>query len=312
MTRRTPPQKQTDDRAFPVRVRLLLPDNGLGGARLDPWTWLARHVGRGDYALHPATSLIGDAIAVYFRSIEAAQAFTEAFPLAFADDTMLKTYYSPDVPFGRQEEENICNLYSQTKPQEAMRRLFPGLHDHAGNLPPLPEIYPDRMAPIIRNGPDGPELVMARWGLPTPPAYLAGKNSDRGVTNVRNTASAHWRRWLRPEFRCLVPFTRFAEPDRERGGNAWFALPEEVPGFFAGIQVPQWRSVRKVKDGETVDDLFGFLTCPPNAEVAAIHPKAMPVILAEPTEWETWLTAPATEALVLQRPLDDGRLAISP
>ncbi|OIQ78873.1 hypothetical protein GALL_394120 [mine drainage metagenome] len=262
------------------------------------------------HAVHGTNSLIGDAVAVYFRSADVALAFTEAFPLALANDTMVRTDYSPEVPFGRQEKEDVCNLYSMTTAQEAMRRLFPGLSDHAGNLPPLPEIYPDRTAPIIRTGAAGRELVMARWGLPTPPAYLVGKRSDRGVTNVRNTASAHWRRWLRPEFRCLVPFTRFAEPDHQRGGNVWFALPEEVPGFFAGIQVPQWRSVRKIKDGETVDDLFGFLTCPPNAEVAAIHPKAMPVILTKPAEWEIWLTAPATEATALQRPLDDGRLII--
>jgi len=50
--------------------------------------------------------------------------------------------------------------------------------------------------------------------------------------------------------------------------------------FFAGIEARGWTSVRKVKDGPTTDDLFAFLTCPPNAEVGAIHPKAMPVIQA--------------------------------
>ena len=35
----------------------------------------------------------------------------------------------------------------------------------------------------------------------------------------------------------------------------------------------------KVKEGETTNDLFAFLTTEPNAEVGAIHPKAMPVIL---------------------------------
>ncbi|MFC0342508.1 hypothetical protein [Paracoccus niistensis] len=54
------------------------------------------------------------------------------------------------------------------------------------------------------------------------------------------------------------------------------------PAFFAGIETQAWRSVRKVKDRETTDDLFAFLTTPPNAEVAPIHPKAMPVILTRP------------------------------
>jgi hypothetical protein len=37
--------------------------------------------------------------------------------------------------------------------------------------------------------------------------------------------------------------------------------------------------VRKVKEGETTNDIFAFLTTEPNAIVAPIHPKAMPVIL---------------------------------
>ena len=55
------------------------------------------------------------------------------------------------------------------KSQEAMRRLFEGLDDRAGNMPPLPGIYPDYPAPIIRNAGEGRELVMVRWGMPTPP-----------------------------------------------------------------------------------------------------------------------------------------------
>ena len=44
--------------------------------------------------------------------------------------------------------------------------------------------------------------------------------------------------------------------------------------------------------------------------IGAIHPKAMPVILTTPEEIETWMTAPAEEALKLQRPLRDGELRI--
>jgi putative SOS response-associated peptidase YedK len=71
-----------------------------------------------------------------------------------------------------------------------------------------------------------------------------------------------------------------------------------------------WTSVRKVKEGETTNDLYAFLTTEPNAEVGAIHPKAMPVILTTAAEVETWMTAPPDEALKLQRPLPDGSLRI--
>ena len=115
--------------------------------------------------------------------------------LELADGTELPTYQSPHLPFGRGADwsDPVCNLYSMLKSQEAMRRLFDGLIDRAGNMPPLPGIYPDYTAPIIRNSAEGRELVMARWGMPTPPQYLAGKKVDRGVTNIRQTTSSHWR-----------------------------------------------------------------------------------------------------------------------
>ncbi|MCC0065028.1 MAG: SOS response-associated peptidase [Defluviimonas sp.] len=205
----------------------------------------------------------------------------------------------------------MCNLYSNTTAQEAMRRLFAPvpLVDRLGNLPPQPEIYPDQRAPILRADESGRALVMARWGLPTPPVYLTGRKTDRGVTNLRNLRSAHWRRWLGTAHRCLVPFDAFAEP-KAGGGNAWFRLVEGRAGFFAGIHVPRWTSVRKLKDGETTDDLYGFLTTEPNATVRPIHAKAMPVILTEPQEWDRWLSAPWAEAAALQRPLAEGLLAV--
>lgn len=211
----------------------------------------------------------------------------------------------------------MCNLYSLTKGQDAIRQLFDGpdpLADLTGNLAPQPGIFPDYKAPVIRRGATGLELGIARWGMPTPPVYLTGKRTDPGVTNVRRVDSPHWRRWLGVEHRCLVPFTSFSEldsrPGAPRNHPVWFALNDTRPlAFFAGIRTT-WTSVRKLRDGETTDELFAFLTCDPNAEVGAVHPKAMPVILTRPEDWLHWLTAPASDALRLQRPLPDGSLQI--
>ncbi|WP_245508624.1 SOS response-associated peptidase family protein [Bradyrhizobium zhanjiangense] len=112
------------------------------------------------------------------------------------------------------------------------------------------------------------------------------------------------------EHRCIVPFNSFSEFNKAEGGDIWFALDGTRPlSCFAGIWT-NWTSVRKVKEGETTNDLFAFLTTEPNAEVSAIHPKAMPVILTTPDEVESWMTAPPDEALKLQRPLPDGTLHV--
>jgi putative SOS response-associated peptidase YedK len=127
----------------------------------------------------------------------------------------------------------MCNLYSMTRNQEAVRRLFAIRRDLAGNLPPLPAIFPDTLAPVIRRPPDGErELVMMRWGFPPPPNL--GKVP---VTNVRNIASPYWRSWLKADWRILVPAASFCEwTDSRPKVTNWFALDESrrcsaSPGF---------------------------------------------------------------------------------
>ncbi len=66
----------------------------------------------------------------------------------------------------------------------------------------------------------------------------------------------------------------------------------------------------KSRGGETTNDLFAFLTTEPNAIVAPIHSKAMPVILTKAVEIEQWMTVPPAEAMQLQRPLPDFDLQI--
>lgn len=215
----------------------------------------------------------------------------------------------------------MCNLYNLTTNQQAIRDLAQAMQDSLGNLEPSLDVYPDRPAPVVRNTAQGRELARLTWGMPTPPQFLKSRDApDTGVTNIRNTQSPHWRRWLGVEHRCLVPATAFSEygqkpdPVTKRKPLHWLALDESrTLFFFAGIWTP-WQGTRgSMKSPRTGEhQLFAFLTCEPNAVVKPIHPKAMPVILTTKDEIEMWMSADWHHAQALQRPLADEMLVVLP
>src|SRR3979409_1266712 len=194
----------------------------------------------------------------------------------------------------------MCNLYSITTNQEAIARLFCVINRYVGNLPPMPGVFPDYPAPVIRHVGTERELTMMRWGMPPPPKFGGPPGGGRGrertwwgwvrpppgrcgpppVTNIRNTSSPHWRGWLKPENRCLVPFNSFAEyapepnPETKKKDVVWFALNEDRPlCAFAGIWT-EFRGDRGTKSKPIPGPhlVYGFLTTSPNAIVEPIHP----------------------------------------
>jgi putative SOS response-associated peptidase YedK len=45
----------------------------------------------------------------------------------------------------------MCNLYSITTNQAAIIALFRVMNRYVGNLPPMPGVFPDYPAPVVRN-----------------------------------------------------------------------------------------------------------------------------------------------------------------
>ncbi len=238
----------------------------------------------------------------------------------------------------------MCNLYAMMKTRAEAARLARAMSDRNNNQPPQPGIYPDYLAPVVVQGADGSrEMRDLRWGMPTSKRALldaANKRADslrkkgtefdfdellrmepdKGVTNVRNTTNArgevnaHWRPWLGPANRCLVPFTSFAEPDQDHEKtrqNIWFALDETRPlAFFAGVWTPHACVRMKSKGWEEIE-AYGFLTTEAAEPVRSYHQKAMPVILTTPAEWDLWMSnAPWSEVQSLQRSLPEGALKV--
>ena len=259
---------------------------------------------------------------------------TDVAMRALARDEAWRAHWNPEYEL---DEDIVCNHYTQRAALRMIMEMTRAQRDEAGNV--RADIFPNYEAPIVRANADGSRtLAKARWGMPSSQKSIfdaatkrAGKLRDKGedvdfdallkaepdigTTNVRNTKSKHWTRWLDVAHRCLVPFTEFAEFGTHDGkkGEVWFGFADERPvAYFAGIWLPQWTGVRTKKEGEVTIDLFAFLTTEPNAVVAQIHPKAMPVILTTESEMDAWLTGSTDQALKLQRPLDDAVLKFVP
>lgn len=187
-----------------------------------------------------------------------------------------------------------------------------GLALTSAQISPQVDIFADTDVPVLRQVENTLSFAPLRWGLPPIPGHTTP------ITNIRNLNSRWWRETnreycLSPRYRCLVPFTAFAEPARN---STWFGTDVAQP-CFAGIwhlwrgerlaTIPgQKRRVRTMADWQ----LFAFLTCTANSIVHPVH-DTMPVILTTPGEMKIWL-AGGPESFTLQRPLPDTRLHIRP
>lgn len=129
------------------------------------------------------------------------------------------------------------------------------------------------------------------------------------MTNVRNLALPQWRKLAeRPENRCLIPVTEFAEFTPEKHdlgdgkpplkGEMWFAVTNQPVFAVAGFWQP-------TADGAG----FAMVTSDANELVAPIHPKAMVTIL-RPENVDTWLRGSYDEVVALQRPYDAAKMSV--
>ena len=88
-------QNLLDDVAFPIRVKLHVPEAGFEPLLLDMLRWLREELGEGHFARHEADTLEGEALAIHFRRIEDALDFLASFPeVCLADGTGSRAYTS--------------------------------------------------------------------------------------------------------------------------------------------------------------------------------------------------------------------------
>jgi putative SOS response-associated peptidase YedK len=185
----------------------------------------------------------------------------------------------------------MCNLYSITTNQAAIIALFRVVNRYVGSLPPIPGVFPDYPAPVVRNVGTDRELTMMRWGTPPPPKLAGLPITQHVVAALAELAKAG--EPMSGAGQQLLGVRAGAEPADQEKDVVWFALNDDRPLFaFAGIWT-EFRGDRgtKSKPIPGPHHVYGFLTTAPNAVVEPIHPKAMPVILTADEERDVWMRA---------------------
>lgn len=86
-------QAKRDDLAFPVRVKVRVPAEGLGSLLNRMHAWLNENVGPFDHACHNQPGVACSTAAFYFRTTQAALAFVNAFPDAELADGLESPAY---------------------------------------------------------------------------------------------------------------------------------------------------------------------------------------------------------------------------
>ena len=96
----------------------------------------------------------------------------------------------------------MCNLYSITTNQAAISALFRVVNRYVGNLAPMPGVFPDYKAPIVRNGAEGRELTTARWGMPSSSKALMDATKKRAEKLQAKGKQVDFKELLRMEPDC--------------------------------------------------------------------------------------------------------------
>jgi putative SOS response-associated peptidase YedK len=178
----------------------------------------------------------------------------------------------------------MCNDYGNRIPYSAYLEAFSQLKIRifapggAPNLEPRDDIWPTEVAPIIRTGEEGVELVQLRWGFPP------GRPKAPPVINMRSER----RRFKHG--RCLVPVSHFYEfTGKKPPKDKWrFTKPPEDWFCIAGL----WRPVPDTPGA------FTMLTCEPGPDVAPIHNRQ--VVVLDRSQWASWLNPEYSEKDLLR------------
>ena len=184
----------------------------------------------------------------------------------------------------------MCNLYSERLSAAEVAR-------HFGVTAPLPgsnageEVYPGATGMVVREVGGARLLQSMTWGFPVRLKFMKPDSKPKPVNNIADLSKSMWVGLARkPEWRCIIPVTAFAEAEGPKGARTrtWFSVKDQPLFGWGGL----WR-----ESAEWGPAYSGAMTdC--NEAIRPVHDR-MPVLLM-PDEYERWLRGSFDDLLAFQ------------
>ena len=183
----------------------------------------------------------------------------------------------------------MCNLYTTKKSAAEVAAYFGTREPTLFNTPE--DILPGRPGMVVREQ-DGERILQSMvWGFPLRLKGMKPESKPKPVNNIADLRKPLWVGLARkPEWRCLIPVTSFAEAEGVKGSKTrtWLGVRDQPLFAWAGL----WR--QSIEWG----DVYAGVMTDCNEAVRPVHNR-MPVLL-HPEDYEQWLHGSLDDAVALQ------------
>ncbi|TPG21770.1 DUF159 family protein [Sphingomonas koreensis] len=183
----------------------------------------------------------------------------------------------------------MCNLYTMRKSAAEVAAHFGVRAPALTNAPE--ESYPGTPGMVVRDD-QGTRIMQSMiWGFPLRLKTMKPEAKPKPVNNIADLTKGIWIGLARkPEWRCLIPLTGFAEAEGVKGAKTrtWFSVKEQPIFAWAGL----WR------DSAEWGPVYSGVMTECNEAIRPVHNR-MPVLLL-PDEYDRWLNGSFDEALAFQ------------
>ncbi len=184
----------------------------------------------------------------------------------------------------------MCNLYTVRKTAAEVAAYFGVPNPMASNA--AEEIYPGTPGMVVTENDGVRELRSMTWGFPLRLKTMKPEAKPKPVNNIADLAKGMWIGLARkPQWRCLIPVTHFAEAEGEKGKmtRTWFSHRDEPIFAWAGL----WRV------SDEWGPVYSGVMTDANEAIQPVHNR-MPVLL-QSHEYDQWLHGSFDEAYAFQK-----------